>query len=126
MAITETMITTVLLRRGSGVEDCHKRIKKQFLKGESATENIAFLKKEFGIGGASPVLSYAPLNEWHDGKGIHLHRVDKLGTDEAHEEKLDLTWSEVETRYRRLIDSGVYDITYDSMKLYRIINTLKL
>lgn len=121
--ITDTMVISILLRRGSGVQNCKERIRNQFLKGESSEENITFLKKEYGIGGCCPALPYVShLNEDHDAKGIRL-RIGFLPEEEGYEERL-VKWDEVERIYAALIKSGVYNITYDSRKLYRIINTI--
>jgi hypothetical protein len=82
------------LQRGSGVEDGKYRIYEQFSKNLSANQNERFLSKEYGIGGASPIISGTGIGEWHDSKGITLSKGDA---------KLTLSWSKVAKRIGELI-----------------------
>lgn len=50
-----------VLTRGSGVFEGKFRIYEQFQKSLSSNENVAFLKNEYGIGGAGPVIT-APIS----------------------------------------------------------------
>ena len=61
------------LTRGSGVEEGKMRIYEQYQKSLSKSENISFLKKEYGIGGSSSAVPYTGVGEDHDSKGIELH-----------------------------------------------------
>lgn len=63
-----------ILTRGSGIHQGKFRIYEQFLKQDSSENNIAFLKNEYGIGGAYPAISGRNLDESHDAKGIKISR----------------------------------------------------
>ena len=69
----------------------------------STEENIKFLKKEYGIGGASLAYSDAEISQWHDAKGIRLYK----GYDDNRPEKL-LNWNYVEKRIRELVLNDRY------------------
>jgi N12 class adenine-specific DNA methylase len=87
------------LQRGSGVEDGKYRIYEQFLKNQLANHNERFLSKEYGIGGASPIISGTGIGEWHDGKGITI----SMG-----ESKQILSWSKAAKRIGELITTDRY------------------
>ena len=91
-------IDTILLR-GSGIENGKSRIYEQFSKQEGRESNIAFLKKEYGIGGIYPIIAEKRIDESHDAKGIQLSSSDG---------KLLLSWSSVEKRIGELIAEGRY------------------
>lgn len=98
-AITQEEIDLVLLH-GSNMAHSKTRIYEQFKKGETAEENIAFLKREYGIGGRHPALPDTNLNEDHDSRGIRLQRGNHA--------ELRLSWTRVEKRLRELIAQGRY------------------
>lgn len=93
-----------VLTRGSGVSEGKYRIYEQFLKQESAAENIKFLKNEYGIGGSYPAVSNGKLDESHDGKGIKISRGSIMEPDA----ELLLTWSKAEKRIGELIKADRY------------------
>lgn len=86
------------LTRGSGVSEGKLRIYEQYQKSLSKSENISFLKKEYGIGGSSSAVPYTGVGEDHSGKGIEL----RLGYDEGSPRQM-LTWNYVEKRIGELI-----------------------
>ena len=88
-----------VLAGGSGVSQGKFRIYEQFQKGESAEDNVRFLKNEYGIGGHSDAIPGTGIWEDHDGKGITL----KEG-----ENSVTLKWSKVEKRIRELIAADRY------------------
>ena len=92
-------IIDICLQRGSGVESGKYRIYEQFAKKQSANQNERFLSNEYGIGGASPIISGTNIGEWHDGKGITLSKGD---------DKLTLSWSKVSKRIGELIVADRY------------------
>ena len=94
----QELIDTILVEKGSGVENGKFRIYEQFQKSLSQKENIKFLKNEYGWGGSYPVLIGTGINEQHDGKGICL--MKGFGDNVP---KLLLTWNIVEKRIRELI-----------------------
>ena len=93
-----------VLTRGSGFQDGKYRIYRQFQKYEDSKSNIAFLKKEYGIGGGT---HYYPDgtkgDEWHDGKGIGIEKHGSYTNPD-----LRLSWSKVEKRLRELIKANRY------------------
>ena len=97
---TQEIIDNVLTK-GSGFVDGKYRIYFQFANNHSANKNVDFLKKEYGIGGSSSVVS--EISEMHDSKGITLER----GKGE-NKKSLLLTWKQVEKRIRELVSLGRY------------------
>lgn len=90
-----------VLQRGSGFEMGKVRIYDQFRKGESAGRNVEFLRREYGIGGASDCFEGEDLIQSYNGKGI---AVDSWGKKII----VSWTWQEVERRLRDLVGSGQY------------------
>lgn len=101
--ISQEDIDAVLLR-GSGISDGKFRIYEQFLKQESPEKNAAFLKEEYGTGGAYPAAPDRQLDEWHDPKGIRIS-AGSIGQPDA---KVTLTWSKAAKRIGELIAAGRY------------------
>ena len=91
------------LTRESGVSEGKLRIYEQYQKSLSKSENISFLKKEYGIGGSSSAVPYTGVGEDHSGKGIEL----RLGYDEGSPRQM-LTWNYVEKRIGELIKLDRY------------------
>lgn len=91
------------LTRGSGVSEGKLRIYEQYQKSLSKSENISFLKKEYGIGGSSSAVPYTGVGEDHSGKGIEL----RLGYDEGSPRQM-LTWNYIEKRIGELIKLDRY------------------
>ena len=91
------------LTRGSGVSEGKLRIYEQYQKSLSKSENISFIKKEYGIGGSSSAVPYTGVGEDHSGKGIEL----RLGYDEGSPRQM-LTWNYVEKRIGELIKLDSY------------------
>jgi N12 class adenine-specific DNA methylase len=100
---SQEIIDEMLTRRGSGFAEGKFRIYEQFQKSLSRDDNIRFLKKEYGIGGANPILIGTGINEWHDGKGIMLKRG--YGDDKP---SILLKWNKVERRISELIKMDRY------------------
>ena len=93
-----------VLQRGSGVEDGKYRIYRQFQKNEDSKSNIAFLKKEYGMGGGTHGYPDGTRGgEWHDAKGIGIEKNGSYTNPD-----LRLSWSKVEKRLRELIQAGRY------------------
>ena len=97
-----------LLREGSGIENGKYRIYEQFEKSLSSKENIAFLKKEYGIGGSTSIQGFDEISQMHDGKGIRLSKGFKENAPE-----LLLTWNKVEQRIKELIKLDRYFNSYE-------------
>ena len=93
-----------ILTRGSGIHQGKFRIYEQFLKQDSSENNIAFLKNEYGIGGAYPAISGRNLDESHDAKGIKISR-GRISRPDA---EMLLRWNKVEKRIGELIRADRY------------------
>lgn len=102
-AISQEDVDAVLIR-GSGVQDGKFRIYEQYLKKESAAENAAMLKNEYGWGGAYPAVIGSKLDESHDGKGIKISRGSISNPDAS----VQLSWKKVEKRIGELIAADRY------------------
>ncbi len=96
-------IIDAVICTGSRVNNGKMRIYHQFLSQKSKSENIAFLKKEYGWGGSLPIILCTGIDELHDQSGI------KLSKRFGHEEKvLKLSWDRVEKRISELIKYDRY------------------
>ena len=93
-----------ILTRASGIHQGKFRIYEQFLKQDSSENNIAFLKNEYGIGGAYSAVSGRNLDESHDAKGIKISR-GRISQPDA---EMLLRWNKVEKRIGELIRTDRY------------------
>lgn len=95
----------VIIRSGGGQKDSRKRIYAKYTEGKSTDEIIAFLKKEYGIGGQSGALpGNSSSNSEHDAKGILLEKGSLLNPYA----KVLLNWNVVEKRICELIYADKY------------------
>ena len=92
------------MQDGSGIEDGKYRIYEQFQKSLSQSENAAFLKEEYGIGGAYPKIAASRIDEWHDGKGIRISR----GSISSPTASITLSWNKAAKRIAELIQLDHY------------------
>ena len=93
-----------VLQDGSNFEDSKYRIYEQFQKGLSQSENVAFLKKEYGWGDAHPKIPERNLDESHDGKGITISHRRIFTTDAS----ITLSWNKAAKRIAELIQLDRY------------------
>lgn len=93
-----------VLQDGSGIEDGKYRIYEQFQKSLSQSENAAFLKEEYGIGGAYPKIDASRIDEWHDGKGIKISK----GNISSPNASITLSWNKAAKRIAELIKLDRY------------------
>ena len=101
-------IIDAVLCTGSGFENGKLRIYKQFSESTDISENIRFLRNEYGTGGKYPAIPCTNINEDHDSKGIELRRGDT---------KLMLSWSKAAQRIAELVSEGRY-LTSSEMARY--------
>ena len=92
------------MQDGSGIEDGKYRIYEQFQKSLSQSENAAFLKEEYGIGGAYPKIAASRIDEWHDGKGIKISK----GNISSPNASITLSWNKAAKRIAELIKLDRY------------------
>lgn len=92
-------IIDAVLCTGSGFENGKLRIYKQFSESTDISENIKFLRNEYGTGGKYPAIPCTNINEDHDSKGIELRRGDT---------KLMLSWNKAAQRITELVSEGRY------------------
>ena len=94
----------LVLVSGSGFEKGKYRIYRQFQKHEDKKANIAFLKKEYGMGGRTHIYSDGMRGgSWSDGKGIGIKKQGSYTKPD-----LVLSWSKVEKRIGELIQNDRY------------------
>ena len=108
---TEEMITNALLE-GSHFEEGKFRIEKQFEESLSSQENIDFLKKEYGTGGATSITGFDDIGIDYGSRGIELNN----GYGESSQRKL-YNWSEIEKRISDLVKKDNY-LTKEEKKQY--------
>lgn len=101
-------IIDAVLCTGSGFENGKLRIYKQFSENPDISENIRFLRNEYGTGGKYPAIPCTNINEDHDSKGIELRRGDT---------KLMLSWNKAAQRIAELVSEGMY-LTSSEMARY--------
>ena len=92
------------LIRGSGFEQGKFRIYRQYQEGKTGQEIIAFLKKEYGIGGHSYTFSDGSNGFIsHDGKGFSFDHLSSSSIP-----SVKVPWSNAEKRLRELIENDRY------------------
>ena len=101
-------IIDAVLCTGSGFENGKLRIYKQFSENTDISENIRFLRNEYGTGGKYPAIPCTNINEEHDSKGIELRRGDT---------KLMLSWNKAAQRIAELVSEDRY-LTSSEMARY--------
>lgn len=102
-AVSQEDIDSVLVR-GSGFQNGKYHIYRQFIKHEDSKSNIAFLKKEYGIGGGTHDFPDGTQGgHSHDAKGIHIEKHGSYTNPD-----LIISWAKVEKRLRELIKNDRY------------------
>lgn len=104
-----------ILLSGSGVQNGKARTSRFFQENVTAPERMAFLKKEYGIGGGTKYFSDGNRgSEWHDGKGIRITK----NIDGASDIEVTLPWTKVQKRIGELVAAGRYlsDSSIESMQ----------
>lgn len=102
-SVSQEDTDAVLVTNGT-YENSKYRIYRQFQKNEGSKNNIAVLKKEYGIGGGGFTFSDGVKGHInYDSKGISIDRKDSDA-----EQRFVLKWSQVEKRLRELIKDNRY------------------
>ena len=101
-----------VLVRGSGFVDGKYRIYQQMLKKQSISENVTFLKEEYGTGGSAPAIGLININ--HDSKGITFSRSRQIGKEEI---TITLNWKKIAKRISELVATNRY-LSKDEMEHY--------
>ena len=102
-SVSQEDIDAVLVTNGI-YENSKYRIYRQFQKNEGSKNNIAVLKKEYGMGGGGFTFSDGVKGHInYDSKGISIDRKDSDA-----EQRFVLKWSQVEKRLRELIKDNRY------------------
>ena len=91
------------LCHGSGFQYGKFRIYEQYGKSLSTKENIAFLKKEYGIGGYHPAYGIG-IGQDHDSKGITV----TFGDENKQKNQTFLNWTQAAKRIGELIAAARY------------------
>ena len=81
------------------------RIYAQYQAGAKAGEMAVSLRREFGRGGRGFAIDGASYAVWFDGNGLAINSGKSARYDR---ESLRLSWPEVESRVRRLVENGGY------------------
>lgn len=81
------------------------RIYAQYQAGAPTGEMAVSLRKEFGTGGRGFTIGGAPYAVWFDENGFSINSGKSARYDK---ESLRLSWTEVESRIRRLVETGKY------------------
>ena len=98
--ITEDEVLAAI-STGSGVDRGKERITKLFKESHTLQEKANFLKDEYGIGGSSHAVSgVMGSDEWHDAKGLKLHKNDC--------NDVFLTWTSVAKHIDELLSKNLY------------------
>ena len=77
----------------------------QYQAGAPAGEMAVFLRKEFGTGGRGFTIDGASYAVWFDENGLFINSGKSARYDK---ESLHLPWTTVESRIRRLVETGKY------------------
>lgn len=81
------------------------RIYAQYQAGAPTGEMAVSLRKEFGTGGRGFTIGGAPYAVWFDENGFSINSGKSARYDK---ESLRLSWTEVESRIRRLVETDKY------------------
>ena len=98
--ISQDEVDALFTKRGSGMRHGKYRIYQHFLEEHSEAEQIAFLKAEYGTGGAG----WTGYNESHDAKGIVFSRGDMIKPYD----KVTISWKQAAKRIKKMIRESRY------------------
>ncbi len=94
-----------ILSAGTNDPSSALRIYAQYQAGAKAGEMAVSLRREFGRGGRGFAIDGASYAVWFDENGLAINSGKSARYDR---ESLRLSWTEVESRIRRLVENGGY------------------
>mgnify|MGYP002624747585 CR=1 FL=1 len=93
-----------ILRTGGGMEDSRKRIYAKYQEHKSPAEMAEFLKAEYRTTGKGFTFGDNPVSVWFDENGMKVG----FGTSAKENTVLDMSWAEVESHIRGMVEGGSY------------------
>ena len=93
-----------ILRTGGGMEDSRKRIYAKYQEHKSPAEMAEFLKAEYRTTGKGFTFGDDPVSVWFDESGMKAG----YGTSAKENPVLDMSWAEVESHIRGMVEGGTY------------------
>lgn len=119
-SISQQMIDEVLTS-GGDTSNSIIRICIQYSKNKSSSENIAFLKKEYSMGGKGFIFDDEKVSVWWNDDGIKISHGD-TAIDSARGELI--TWEQVDKRIGELLELGRFapQETLDEMQGFEFKN----
>ena len=105
MGVVPEQAVERILSAGTNDPASALRIYAQYQAGAKAGEMAVSLRREFGRGGRGFSIDGASYAVWFDGNGLAINSGKSARYDR---ESLRLSWTEVESRIRRLVESGGY------------------
>lgn len=92
-----------VLTSGANSRDTILDICVQYSKGKSSAENTDFLKEHYGVGGKGFIFGQSKVSVWWNTDGMRVAYGDTaIGKDQL------LSWEQVESRIKELLDIGRY------------------
>ena len=96
--------TDAILRSGGGREHSRKRIYAKYQQGKSPEEMAEFLKNEYKTTGKGFDFDGNPVSLWFDEMGMRIG----YGTSAKENTLAVMSWSEVESHIRTMVENGTY------------------
>ena len=95
---------TEILKTGSGQKDSRARIFEKYREEHTPEYMAEFLKKEYRTGGKGFEINGNDISVWYNADGMNISR----GRSAMNSPDVHLTWDEVESRTRNIIEAGDY------------------
>lgn len=99
-----------ILKTGSGQKDSRARIFEKYREEHTPEYMSRFLKKEYGTGGKGFEINGNDISVWYNTDGMNIsHGRSVMNSPDVH-----LSWDEVESRTRDIIEAGDYLTTNEA------------
>ncbi len=102
-SLPQDQIDTIL-RSGGGRDNSRKRIYAKYQQGKSPEEMAEFLKNEYKTTGKGFEFDGNPVSLWFDEMGMRIG----YGTSAKENTLAVMSWSEVESHIRTMVENGTY------------------